>query len=140
MKVYLITLFIAASGLLACDSVEQHDHGAKQGHAIQLNKGEKWKINEEMKPHIQMSSDILNEYINKRNLNYQKLSEELNAQNSALIKSCTMKGESHDALHNWLHPHMDLIKSLSNAHSEDEAQEIITRLEASYQSFNEYFE
>lgn len=107
---------------------------------IRLNNGEKWLVNEEMKPFILEAENILTEYINNNLSDYKTLAEQLKEKNSGLIKSCTMKGESHDELHKWLYPHIELIESLSKAESTEEASEIIANLQASFLTYNQYFQ
>ncbi len=107
---------------------------------IHLNDGEKWNVNSEMKPHIEKGEKILNEFISKNDTDYPQLAKKLNKQNNALIQSCTMTGESHEELHKWLHPHMELIKALSNVQDLDEAREILSKLEASFKTYHTYFQ
>lgn len=117
---------------------QHHQHDDEQ--TIRLNNGEKWLVNEEMKPFILEAENILTEYINNNLSDYKTLAEQLKEKNSGLIKSCTMKGESHDELHKWLYPHIELIESLSKAESTEEASEIIANLQASFLTYNQYFQ
>lgn len=119
-------------------STESHDH--QNDEEIHLKNGEKWTINEEMKPHINSGAEILNKYLSKNDSDYLALADQLKAQNSALIKSCTMKGEAHDELHKWLHPHIKLIDQLKEAENHEAAQEVIVKLENSFQNFKKYFQ
>ena len=115
----------------------QHDDESK---ALKLNSGVKWVVNEEMKPFILEAESILNQHIKSQSQDYQALAAQLKEKNSGLIKSCTMKGESHDELHKWLHPHIELIESLSNAETAEEANKIITHLQTSFSTYNQYFQ
>jgi hypothetical protein len=107
---------------------------------LKLNNGDKWKVNAEMKPHIEMGNEILKTYLAQKGTNYHELAEDLKNQNNTLIKSCTMKGASHDELHKWLHPHMALIQDLSKARDSKEAELIVSRIEQSFKIYNFYFE
>jgi hypothetical protein len=51
-----------------------------------------------------------------------------------------MNGESHDELHKWLHPHIQLVDALSKAKNQEEADEIIAQLKESFQIYNTYFQ
>ncbi len=97
-------------------------------------------MNEEMKPHVHEAKAILNQYTASQSEDYKTLAAQLKEKNSGLIKSCTMEGESHDELHKWLHPHMELIESLSKAESSKEASEIIADLQASFATYDQYFQ
>ena len=131
MRLVLIVWFTAL--FMACNS-NQHEGNLK------LNNGEKWKINTEMKPNVDAGREILNDYLSGDDRDYLQLSKDLNAQNKNLIKSCTMTGESHDELHKWLLPHMELIDDLSKANDEEEADLIIVQIEESFDTFQDYFE
>lgn len=120
---------------------EQNDHlHDVESEALQLNSGEKWVVNEEMKPFILEAEGILNQYIESQSQDHQTLAAQLKEKNSGLIKSCTMKGESHDELHKWLYPHIELIESLSKTESTEQANKFITDLQASFSTYNQYFQ
>lgn len=57
-----------------------------------------------------------------------------------LIESCTMQGESHDELHKWLHPHIELIQKLADAKDPQVAEAIVGQIEQSFQTYQNYFE
>lgn len=103
----------------------------------QLNVGEKWQVNIEMKPYIIEGQNLLNAYDKG---DYKMLAKQLKEKNSGLIKSCTMGGKSHDELHKWLHPHLQLVAALENAKNEQEANAIIDQLSQSFTLYHTYFE
>ena len=107
---------------------------------INLNDGEKWAVNEEMKPFISDSEKILNEFIAKKSTDFITLAAQLKEKNSGLVKSCTMQGASHDELHKWLHPHMKLIESLANASDLEAASKTIDELKESFITYNQFFQ
>ena len=119
---------------------EDNEHHAHEHETLKLNDGEKWVINEEMKPNVAAQEESIENYKTSKSTDYKALADQLVKQNSSLINSCTMDGESHDELHNWLHPHMELLEELSQAESEEQAEEVIPKLEASFESFHKYFQ
>ncbi len=137
----LMTLFI-----LSCNSqpgtqqIKNESESASDKEKLELNNGNKWTINPEMKPHIHASSILLDEYISAGNQDFKRLADDLSAHTDLLISSCTMEGPDHDALHKWLHPHMELIKKLGKSGDLNEADEIISKLKESFNQFNQYFE
>jgi hypothetical protein len=131
---WLLGFMLAGACISSCVSEKE-----KQADIV-LNNGEKWEVNPEMKPHIEKGKEILNEFIQEGGSDYKLLAEDLSAQNTALIKSCTMTGESHEALHKWLYPHMDLIRDLGEIKTQKEGEEIVAKLEDSFQSYNDFFE
>ena len=106
---------------------------------IALNNGEKWMVNEEMKPFIVKSEALLEEYVKNNGTDYKKLAQDIKEQNSLLIKSCTMEGPSHDELHKWLHPHLELVDRLGEIGNPEKAKVLVAELQASYQTYHQYF-
>lgn len=129
-----LILFLFTLGLFIACKFKQ------PAEALKLNAGQKWAINAEMKPHIEQGEIILKDYLAQNNTDHKKLSDVLKIQNDQLIKSCTMKGPSHDELHKWLHPHLDLVKQLTQADDAQKAQSLVAQLEKSFQTFHNYFE
>ncbi|MFK8057287.1 MAG: hypothetical protein AB8F78_14280 [Saprospiraceae bacterium] len=107
---------------------------------LALDNGNKWHVNTEMKPHLEQENLILEDYISQGRTDHLALAEALKAQNGTLIKSCTMKGESHDQLHKWLHPHMMLIDELAKADDAEEAKIVVTQLTESFVVYARFFE
>lgn len=114
----------------------QHDESSE---AIELNNGEKWLVNEEMKPFVMKGEELVNSYIQDNQTDYKALAQQLIEQNNQLIKSCTMNGKSHDELHKWLHPHLEIVKTLENETDATKANEIVSQLQYSYQHYHQYF-
>lgn len=108
--------------------------------SIQLIDGEKWLVNDEMKPYVVQGAKLINDYLKQNDSNYARLASEIAAQNKLLIKSCTMEGEAHDELHKWLHPHLALVKALENATENAQADSLVQALAASYTAYNQFFE
>lgn len=115
-------------------SHENHDE------ALTLNNGKKWIINDEMKPFLSESEAMLAAYVDGDSSDYLSLARQLKEKNSGLIQSCTMDGKSHDELHKWLYPHIDLLASLEKAQDENQAKDIIEQLEESFTVFHAHFD
>ena len=107
---------------------------------IELNNGAKWKINAEMMPPLEASKKLIAEFAAHDEKDYKALAEKLKENNKLLISSCTMKGESHDELHKWLHPYMALIEELEDAENDNEANQVFKRIEQSFETFNQFFQ
>ncbi|RRJ88021.1 hypothetical protein EG240_14435 [Paenimyroides tangerinum] len=114
----------------------QHDESSE---AVELNNGEKWLVNEEMKPFVLKGEKLVNVYIQNNHTDYKALAQQVKDQNSLLIKSCTMDGKSHEELHKWLHPHLEIVKVLENETNETKANETVLHLQHSYREYHEYF-
>jgi hypothetical protein len=137
MKTILTLLFIPML-LASCSHSQQ---GSEQGgEQIVLVNGQRWKVNEEMKPHVEQGMAILNDFLSKEGGSHKQLADDLKEQNNNLIRSCTMDGQSHDELHKWLLPHIELVKELSETESEQEVTDVLNRLKASYEIYTTHFE
>jgi hypothetical protein len=135
-KLSLLPLILLSLILISSCTSETENHSD----GISLNNGDKWQVNAEMKPHIEKGKKILQEYQSSGGSDYKALAEKLENQNAELIKSCTMDGESHNQLHNWLLPHMKLISKLKEAPNEEDAEQVIDELEESFKTYEKYFE
>lgn len=123
-------------------SMEEHStdhHHTASDEEIELNDGERWVVNEEMKPYVAETEKLLGDF-NPETDDHVQLSENLTEQNNALIASCTMTGKSHEELHKWLHPHMEYVKQMGEATNEDEIQKSYEDLKHSIQTYHEYFQ
>jgi hypothetical protein len=152
MKNLILFIYLPAFIILmsACsDSSNINDEGknakteqikAQNELDIELNEGQKWQVNEEMKPPLQRSEIALNKYEAESSEDYEILAQQLKSNNDELVKTCTMKGESHDQLHKWLHPHMKLTNSLITAENQKEADQIIEQLKSSFDTYHQYFQ
>lgn len=107
---------------------------------IELNNGEKWKINAEMIPHLRASESLVSSFSASGLESYKELAEKLDAKNKELITSCNMKGQSHDELHKWLLPYMTSFNELKGAQSIEEAQNLYSEIKQSFLTFNQNFE
>lgn len=106
---------------------------------IQLNNNEKWKVNHEMKPYVLQGEELVNSYLQSNNTDYVTLAKQLKDLNNKLIKSCTMEGASHDELHKWLHPHLEMVGGLDTITDAEKAKETTKNIANSYQMYHQYF-
>ena len=106
---------------------------------IQNDNGNKWLVNEEMKPYVDEAEKLVNQFSGSSLEDFNKLGKELGDQNTALIKSCTMDGKSHDELHKWLHPHLELTGKLAEATSLSDANELVSELKDSFRIYHSFF-
>lgn len=107
---------------------------------IELDNGQKWKVNLEMQPFIAAGENILNTYTESWSNDFKTLAAQLKEKDAAMIKSCTMKGKSHEELHKWLHPHLELVATLAKADNEQQANDLVKQLKESFETFHEFFQ
>lgn len=146
IAILILTLFYTAT-FTQCKNKSPHNHNGKEHEhkhekteQIELNEGQKWKVNKEMLPHISASDSLVNQYFETKSTDFKKLATELKENNKKLVKSCTMKGKSHDALHLWLHPYMEMVDDLNSCTNEEEANKQIKDIQKSFEKFSQYFE
>ena len=120
-------------------SQQAHQHSDEKEN-IRLNNGERWLVNNEMKPYIHEAEKVLMEYDENESKEYRKLASILKEKNSAIIKSCTMEGESHDEVHKWLHPHIELTELLEKTENPADAGVIVGRIIDSFATYKRDFQ
>jgi len=130
----MIAIVLVTTFIVSCHNLGSHND---EKVAIELNNGQKWKVNEEMSPYILEGEKILKDYTGQ---DYEALADELQSQNKKLIKSCTMDGKAHDQLHKWLHPHIQLIGFLEEAETATQAYTIVEQLNESFKTYHTYFQ
>lgn len=122
------------------DVIEITEEHADPEGPLELNQGQKWLVNDEMKPYVESGRNLVGNYLESGDSDYQDLAKKLTEQNNLLIKSCTMEGTAHDELHKWLHPHLELVASLKESTSPEEAEILVNQLNESYEVYEDYFQ
>lgn len=123
------------------ETVTQEElHHNAEIQTIELNNGEKWKVDANMLTHIRnMENDVIS-FAKVEQKDYKSLTEKLQSNIDLLTSNCTMKGKAHDELHKWLLPYIDLVKELSEAKDETEAEKQFQNIQTSFTTFNQYFQ
>ncbi len=140
----IITIIISASLLLTYGcSTEKHNDEHGQGEvahttdaalSVQLDNGNKWMANVETTQGIQKMTQLVNTALG--NTTSPSLKENLLTEFADVLNKCTMKGESHEQLHNYLLPLRENIEKLPEAPSKEELETIKLYL-ATYQNYFE---
>lgn len=115
------------------DNKEEHEETAGK---VQLDNGKKWKANAETITGISNMSSLVQNGIDGK-MDAAKLVDSLQVEFKTIFDKCTMTGESHNQLHNYLIPikgQMEQLKAGSNnAETLKEMQEYLL-------TFKNYFE
>lgn len=81
---------------------------------LKLNNGDLWMANAETTEGIQKMTQLITNFNESENMEaYPKLKTKLEGEFGTIISKCTMTGESHDQLHNYLLPMKPLLKDLA---------------------------
>ncbi|MBW7913450.1 MAG: hypothetical protein H3C54_07080 [Taibaiella sp.] len=118
---------------------EQHEHSHEQ-EGIELNNGQKWKVDENMMVYlVQMEKDITG-FSGTTMAEYKQLASGLEQNIELLTSNCTMEGQAHDELHKWLLPFMELSEQFSASATEPDAEKYYGQIKTSMEDFHRYFE
>ncbi len=150
MKRIFYVLLVAGT-LAACGNAESKkeatEQPAEEAHqhalgteAIELDNGQKWKVDTNMMVYIRDMETKVNTFNGTTLSEYKGLSESLNKNIELLTSNCTMEGKAHDELHKWLVPFIDLAEGFSGVTTEKDANDHYMHIKASFTEFHKYFE
>ena len=96
------------------NEVMDHNHDHEHSGNVMLNNGEKWQANPETHEGFTRMEAIIQEELSaNEETNCMQVKEKLIAEYDYILKECTMTGEAHDQLHNYLMPLSEYIKELN---------------------------
>lgn len=117
-------------------TVDNHEKGSE----IQLNDGKLWSANYETTRGILNMQQLLNTFSGEESLEaYATLKSNLEKEFGTIITECTMEGESHNQLHNFLVPMKDLFNNLGSSDLTT-CKKSFKALEKHLASYSSYFE
>ena len=130
--------------IISCGSEHHHETGAPEHEtdhhdiSLELNGDQKWMANPETTAGIEQMGSLMEEYRSEPD-KFPNLMGELFVVFNSILEQCTMTGEAHDQLHNYLVPLRD---QLSGLEADDEAQRLenFKRIEKYLEVYNTYFE
>jgi cell division protein ZapA (FtsZ GTPase activity inhibitor) len=106
---------------------------------IELNNGNLWMANAETTQGIQKMSQIVATFSDTENMEaYPELKAKLEAEFGTIISKCTMTGEAHDQLHNYLLPMKPLFKDLT-AENMATRKSALEKLNKHFSEYSAYF-
>lgn len=106
---------------------------------IQLDNGKRWIANPETKTGIENMICIMSSFEEKDKVDrFGPLTESLKSEFSMIFKKCTMTGEAHNQLHNFLLPIKGLLETLPS-NNLNQSQELYDKLNNDLKEFNKYF-
>lgn len=125
MRTTILLLFFGLMLSTACKQEKQHEHAdehATESHEhheaisaqeVQLNNGQKWTANPETTDGIKRMQSLA-EGFSGQDADASHLAEDMLVAYQEIFDKCTMKGEAHAQLHNYLIPlgaHLNEIKA-----------------------------
>lgn len=114
----------AGHDLAGQDTLAQgHGNGAATVGNVQLDNGKTWAANPETTDGIAAMQSILDNY-DPAMEDSTMLKEELVTEFQDIFAKCTMTGEAHEQLHNYLMPVKGMLDQLGNAPSDAQLEEM----------------
>jgi len=96
------------------EPVQTEEEAHESEGVLQLNNGNLWMANAETTDGIQNMKQVITNFTDMENMEaYTELKTNLEAEFGTIISKCTMTGEAHDQLHNYLLPMRPLFKDLA---------------------------
>ncbi|MDC1265540.1 hypothetical protein N8009_01965 [Flavobacteriaceae bacterium] len=137
-----LTLILAIAFVSSCrkDAKQKTDElNLSEQNGIALNDGNRWIANPETTEGIKNIMKIMNTFNEKEDINsYATLTESLKSEFSMVFEKCTMKGEAHNQLHNFLIPINDLFEPLASSDLK-KCQESYDKLNSHLKVYQTYF-
>ena len=150
-----ISLIIISVLLISCKQkseqeqipveVQQETTEVEESHesidgTVTLNKGELWVANPETTEGIEKMKKRMSLFKDSENVEaYSVLKTGLEEDFTELFEKCTMKGEAHNQLHNYLFPFLDLFDGLESSDLET-CKKSFTELDIHLDEYSNYFE
>lgn len=158
MKTLLFLLALTTGMFFACKnnsgvkeetnlSVEHHDavkqnHDDHPSHAtkVTLNAGNKWQANAETTEGIKNMMAHLDRLPQSPTVDdYNTLKMDLDKEFATILQKCTMTGEAHNQLHNYLLPMKEMIDALGTG-SPEASHASVSALKQYLSEYAEYFQ
>lgn len=113
---------------------EDHEHAEEAIGKVELNNGETWEANPETTQGIEAMASIVAGYDSSIGDGV-VLKEELTAEFQEIFAKCTMTGEAHEQLHNYLFP----LKKMLDGLGDDPNEGQLTELREYLDTYTNYF-
>lgn len=126
----------------ATEAVHKNQQVSKEGEEeevagkLVLNNGNKWQANPETTKGIQKMQALVDNYLNAGDADNKKLSENLETEFTTILQNCTMSGEAHAQLHNFLLPLKGKIDKLK----ENQGIIAVKEIQSYLKNFTNYFQ
>lgn len=116
---------IVASDTLQKTPLVKNESEEEAMGTLVLNNGDKWQANPETIKGVVQMQKLANDYLVNTNANdIKELGDNLEKEFSGILEKCTMTGEAHTQLHNYLLPLRDKIEGLKNSHKIEKVKDI----------------
>jgi hypothetical protein len=143
-----ISVLLVGVGCTPKEKASEHDHHDEQAvdeqadeHAepefapVQLDNGKKWIANTETTEGVKNMLVLVEAQLANPTADISVLRESMMAEFSGIFQKCTMKGESHEQLHNFLLPLKEKLEKLKEGEAQD-----VEEIKSYLSTYKNYFE
>ena len=121
-------------------TIMPHDDHAVSAVSVALNDGQKWAANTETTQGIANMMKRIQSIPQAPTVeDYKALQVALDNEFNSILQNCTMTGEAHDQLHNYLMPLKEMINQLGS-NSIDDNKQILASLNQHLSRYGSYFQ
>ncbi|WP_339611868.1 hypothetical protein [uncultured Planktosalinus sp.] len=148
MRIYFLITLLVCFTVVSCAEGSQKEtsseskdlhQGTQEGYLnLKLDNSSKWQANIETTEGVKEMQKLVSTFIKENSNDYIALKEQLEANFAYIFEKCTMKGESHDQLHNYLYPMKILFEDLTK--DQQTAQQAVIDLQQHIPVYFQYFE
>ena len=134
--------------LFACRRPSEQTTSKRDGDAVQnstalkskVESSAKWTMPDAMMQHVRNLETDVRSLASSETKDHAKLSAKIDGHTRQLIADCTMEGEGHDALHDWLMPFLQLNKNYAAASDATARSTRLEEIQKALVAFHERFE
>jgi hypothetical protein len=122
------------------EAPKQEAHTPPPGEgAVELNDGQRWQANPETTEGIENMRQMVMEFEPSENVeDYRKINQDLMTEFNMIFQNCTMTGEAHRQLHNYLVPMKDFFNMMESGNVE-RCRSALEELQVTLEQYDSYF-
>ena len=150
MKIKTASLLVLIISLASCSNTttdkkvettkEEKNETVHPKNELSLDNGKRWVANPETTEGINAMIQLMDSFSEQDNAaSYKALSDSLESEFTLIFKRCTMKGEAHNQLHNFLFPMKAKFKDLASTDLA-ECKMTFDELKTHLAAYSSYFE
>lgn len=121
-------------------SHDEAEHSHSEYEVLLSEEGEKWEANPETTDGINAMKEKVQDFIdgNTESSDFESLKAELEKEYQTIFQKCTMKGEAHQQLHNYLVPMKYMLEELGSG-DEELQKEKLGEIKDHLNEYSNYF-
>jgi len=128
---------IATTETIKEGELKENEHGDSS--PLQLNNGAKWEANAETTQGITNMIKLVSEFpATPSDQDYTNLQDKLVSELNLIFQRCTMTGDSHEQLHNYLLPLKNKIEDLDQS-TQQESGKVVEQIRTRLAQYDQYF-